>query len=91
MFVGCLGRGLAGLGRIQWRAERNPISDITKETGTWTLRFLMATLAVTPATLTGWNDAIRFRRMLGLFAFFTARFISRPTSGSISSSTLRPS
>jgi methionine sulfoxide reductase heme-binding subunit len=49
----------------------NPIETVTRETGTWTLRFLMATLAVTPLRrLTGWNDAIRFRRMLGLFAFF---------------------
>jgi methionine sulfoxide reductase heme-binding subunit len=49
----------------------NPIETVTRETGTWTLRFLMATLAVTPVRrLTGWNDAIRYRRMLGLFAFF---------------------
>src|SRR5262249_14660511 len=40
-------------------------------TGVWALRFLCATLAVTPLRwLTGWNGAIRFRRMLGLFAFF---------------------
>jgi sulfoxide reductase heme-binding subunit YedZ len=49
----------------------NPIETITRDTGTWTLRFLVLTLAVTPLRrLTGWNDAIRFRRMLGLFAFF---------------------
>jgi len=49
----------------------NPIEAITRETGTWTLRFLMVTLAITPLRrLTGWNDAIKFRRMLGLFAFF---------------------
>src|SRR5262249_34718294 len=35
------------------------------------LRFLCATLAITPLRrLTHWNAAIRFRRMLGLFAFF---------------------
>jgi sulfoxide reductase heme-binding subunit YedZ len=37
----------------------------------WTLRFLCITLAVTPLRrLTGWNSLIRFRRMLGLYAFF---------------------
>jgi methionine sulfoxide reductase heme-binding subunit len=49
----------------------NPLSDITNETGIWTLRFLCLTLAVTPLRrLTKWHPAIRFRRMLGLFAFF---------------------
>ena len=49
----------------------NPLSDITNETGVWTLRFLCITLAVTPLRrLTGWQSVIRFRRMVGLFAFF---------------------
>jgi sulfoxide reductase heme-binding subunit YedZ len=49
----------------------NPLEDITHRTGYWSLRFLCVTLAVTPLRrLTGWNGAIRFRRMLGLFAFF---------------------
>ena len=49
----------------------NPIRAITLETGTWTLRFLVITLAITPLRrLSRWSDAIRFRRMLGLFAFF---------------------
>jgi sulfoxide reductase heme-binding subunit YedZ len=49
----------------------NPIDAITDETGTWTLRFLALTLVVTPLRKwTGWNSLIRFRRMLGLFAFF---------------------
>jgi sulfoxide reductase heme-binding subunit YedZ len=56
---------------VAGRLGVNPIDKITDETGTWTLRFLMLTLAVTPLRrITGWNDAIRFRRMLGLFAFF---------------------
>ena len=51
----------------------NPLEDITHGTGDWALRFLCTTLAVTPLRrLTGWNGAIRFRRMLGLFAFFYA-------------------
>jgi sulfoxide reductase heme-binding subunit YedZ len=49
----------------------NPLEDITHGTGDWALRFLCITLAVTPLRrLTGWNGAIRYRRMLGLFAFF---------------------
>ena len=49
----------------------DPLKTITDVTGLWTLRFLCITLAVTPVRrLTGWNAAIRFRRMLGLFAFF---------------------
>lgn len=49
----------------------NPLDDITDETGTWTLRFLMITLAITPLRkLTGWSSISRFRRMTGLFAFF---------------------
>jgi sulfoxide reductase heme-binding subunit YedZ len=49
----------------------NPLSDVTNETGVWTLRFVCITLTITPLRrLTGWNDLIRFRRMMGLYAFF---------------------
>jgi len=49
----------------------NPIEFITHATGDWTLRFLAITLAVSPLRrLLGLPDLIRFRRMLGLFAFF---------------------
>jgi sulfoxide reductase heme-binding subunit YedZ len=49
----------------------NPIEYITLSTGTWTLRFLLATLAITPLRkVTGLNWLIRFRRLIGLFAFF---------------------
>ena len=48
----------------------NPIEAITRNTGEWTLRFLLITLAVTPLRkLTGWHWIVRLRRMLGLFAF----------------------
>src|SRR5215471_9308498 len=56
---------------LSGRLSANPLSDLTNETGVWTLRFLSLTLAITPLRrVTGWNDAIRFRRMLGLFAFY---------------------
>ena len=49
----------------------NPLSDVTNETGVWTLRFVCITLALTPLRkFTGWNGFIKFRRMAGLYAFF---------------------
>jgi len=49
----------------------NPLEDITDRTGDWTLRFVLITLAVSPLRqITGWNIVVRYRRMLGLFAFF---------------------
>ncbi len=57
----------------------NPAETLQLETGIWTLRFLVITLAITPARrLTGWHRIIQHRRMLGLFAFFygTLHFIS---------------
>ena len=51
----------------------NPIEYITRFTGSWSLIILIASLAVTPLRrLTGRNDLIKLRRMLGLFAFFYA-------------------
>ena len=51
----------------------NPIEFITLSTGTWTLVFLLCTLAVTPLRkITGLNWIIRLRRLVGLFAFFYA-------------------
>jgi sulfoxide reductase heme-binding subunit YedZ len=59
------------VGAWQGSLGANPIETITRSTGLWTLRFMLITLTVTPVRrLTGWNDAIRLRRMLGLFAFF---------------------
>jgi sulfoxide reductase heme-binding subunit YedZ len=56
---------------LHGQLSANPLSDLTNETGVWALRFLCLTLCVTPLRrLTGWNDVIRFRRMLGLFAYF---------------------
>ncbi len=67
---------LLPLALLTWNAftgglTANPIEDITHATGRWTLRFLLITLAIRPLRqITGWNQLIRFRRMLGLFAFF---------------------
>jgi methionine sulfoxide reductase heme-binding subunit len=49
----------------------NPIEKITHVTGDWTLWFLLITLTITPARkLLHLPALIKFRRMLGLFAFF---------------------
>jgi sulfoxide reductase heme-binding subunit YedZ len=70
---------IAALGPLAWliwafltdNLSVNPLADITSHTGTWTLRFLCITLAITPLRrLTGRNALIKFRRMFGLFAFF---------------------
>ena len=53
------------------RVGANPLEFATRTTGMLTLLFLIITLAVTPARkITGLNWLIKFRRMLGLFAFF---------------------
>ncbi len=54
-------------------AGPNPVEYLTHGTGDWALRILLLTLAMTPLRmLTGSAKPIRFRRMLGLFAFFYA-------------------
>jgi sulfoxide reductase heme-binding subunit YedZ len=63
-------------GLLAWKAmagelSANPIKDITEETGIWTLRFILLTLTITPLRkISGWAPLARFRRMIGLFAFF---------------------
>lgn len=72
IWVACL----TPLLRLGWRGltgglGANPIEFITLSTGTWTLVFLLATLAITPLRrLSGQSWLIRFRRLVGLFAFF---------------------
>jgi sulfoxide reductase heme-binding subunit YedZ len=51
----------------------NPGDYITDQTGTWALTLLVISLTITPLRrLTKWNELIKLRRMLGLFAFFYA-------------------
>jgi methionine sulfoxide reductase heme-binding subunit len=67
---------LVPLGMLLWdvyhkRVGANPLEFVTRTTGMLTLVFLMITLAVTPVRqITRLNWLIKFRRMLGLFAFF---------------------
>jgi methionine sulfoxide reductase heme-binding subunit len=70
-FVALMPLALLGLKAYHGDLGANPIEVITHATGDWTLRFLLITLAITPLRrITGWQGWIRFRRMLGLFAFF---------------------
>jgi sulfoxide reductase heme-binding subunit YedZ len=67
---------LVPVGLLIWRGLHNdlsadPIAFVTHATGDWTLRFLIITLAITPLRkILHLPQLIRFRRMLGLFAFF---------------------
>jgi sulfoxide reductase heme-binding subunit YedZ len=67
---------LVPLAYLVWRAFQgkltaNPIEYITHFTGDWTIRFLMIVLAVTPLrNLFNRPQLTRFRRMMGLLAYF---------------------
>ncbi|WP_374517031.1 protein-methionine-sulfoxide reductase heme-binding subunit MsrQ [Undibacterium squillarum] len=51
----------------------NPLEWMTRNTGSWAIYILLLTLAITPLRrISGWNWLQKFRRMLGLFAFFYA-------------------
>jgi len=72
VFLVCLGP----LGLLVWEGLHgdwgaNPTQFVQHATGDWTLRFLAITLSISPLRkILGLPQLIRFRRMLGLFAFF---------------------
>jgi methionine sulfoxide reductase heme-binding subunit len=72
VFLACLGP----LSVLVWKQTHdllgaNPVDVITRSTGKWTLTFLLITLSVTPVRkLTGLSWLVKYRRMLGLLAFF---------------------
>ncbi len=60
VFTGDLGDGL----------NANPVERVNRYLGDWALRFILIALSVTPLVkLSKWATPVRFRRMLGLFAF----------------------
>jgi sulfoxide reductase heme-binding subunit YedZ len=67
---------LVPLGVLVWEAltgglGSNPTQFLEHATGDWTLRFVAITLSITPLRrILRQPQLVRFRRMLGLFAFF---------------------
>ena len=63
---------------IGWKVATNnlgpdPAKALALETGSWALRFLLLTLAMTPMSqVFGRVEFVKVRRMVGLFAFFYA-------------------
>jgi len=74
VFLACL----VPLAHLFWQGARNhlganPVEYITHSTGWWALALILITLCVTPVRrIAGLPWLLRFRRMLGLFAFFYA-------------------
>ncbi|MBS1794669.1 MAG: sulfoxide reductase heme-binding subunit YedZ [Acidobacteria bacterium] len=65
--------GLVGFDAARGNLGANPVEFFLRTTGVLTLVFLLVTLLVTPLRkYTGRNELAKFRRMLGLFAFFYA-------------------
>ncbi|MGI9034793.1 MAG: sulfite oxidase heme-binding subunit YedZ [Pyrinomonadaceae bacterium] len=68
--------GLVPLALLAWDALRgnlgaNPVEFFLRTTGVLTLIFLLLSLCVTPLRkISGWNELIKYRRMIGLYAFF---------------------
>jgi sulfoxide reductase heme-binding subunit YedZ len=74
LFAACL----MPLTWLIWDALRDglgadPVAQLEHRSGDWALRLLLVTLAITPLRrLAGRAELVRFRRMLGMFAFFYA-------------------
>jgi sulfoxide reductase heme-binding subunit YedZ len=72
IFINCL----IPLALLLWDTYRkqvgaNPLEFVTRTTGMLTIVFLLLSLTVTPLRrITGANWLVKFRRMLGLYAFF---------------------
>lgn len=62
---------LFGFDALRGNLGANPVEFFLRTTGVLTLIFLLITLSVTPLRkYFGWNNLVKFRRMLGLYAFF---------------------
>ncbi len=69
--LACVPAGLLAVALVRNDLGPNPVETLQNQTGEWTLKFLVITLAVTPfRKILKLPELIRFRRMLGLFAFF---------------------
>jgi len=62
---------LLGYDAVQGQLGANPVEFFLRTTGVLTLTFLLITLSITPLRkISGANQLIKYRRVLGLFAFF---------------------
>ena len=65
--------GLLAYDGYRGQLGANPLEFFLRSAGVLTLVFVLITLAITPLRrIFGWNSLIKFRRMLGLYAFFYA-------------------
>ena len=63
--------GLLGYDAVRGQLGANPVEFFLRTTGVLTLVFVLVTLSITPLRkITGNNQLIKYRRVLGLFAFF---------------------
>ena len=68
---GLIPLGLLGFDAVRGQLGANPVEFFLRTTGVLTLTFLLVTLSITPLRkLSGMNQLIKYRRLLGLFAFF---------------------
>ena len=66
-----LGFAIGDLYGVTGDLGANPVENLQDRFGNWGLRFMLVALAVTPLRqISGWTWLTRFRRMLGLYAFF---------------------
>lgn len=74
LWVACLAPAFSlGVAALTDGLGANPIEEVTHRTGWWALLLLTVTLAITPLRrLAGKPGWVRYRRLLGLFAFFYA-------------------
>jgi sulfoxide reductase heme-binding subunit YedZ len=74
VFLICLAPAIwLGAGLFMGWLGVNPIETLLRELGQWALRFILLGLAIsTVRRLTKFNAVMRYRRMIGLFAFFYA-------------------
>lgn len=71
VFLACL----VPLASLVWRfladdLGSDPVETLIRSTGDWGIRFIVGGLMITPLRQMGWNAPARFRRMIGLYAFF---------------------
>jgi methionine sulfoxide reductase heme-binding subunit len=74
VFLACAAPMAAiGLDALRGALGANPVEAVLNRLGFWALAFLVLSLAPTPLKIVfGWTEPLRFRRMVGLFAFACA-------------------